>query len=383
MSTLPSQSGFASPSARVARIGMLDPLRGLAAFSVMWYHFTQNNKMLAGGDAVSNILLASGSKGWLGVEVFFVISGFVLPYAMWRGRYRLHNYGRFFIKRLLRLEPPYVASLLLTVGLLLVSRIVPGTSGGVFLFDWQRFILHFGYLNAMFGYEWYNPVYWTLAIEFQFYLLVAALFPLAVHNRLSLRLVLPFGLAVLAFLPVPDRFVFHYLSLFALGLATAQRHVGAVSATAYIALLVPLTGVAFLTLTTLQASVGLTTALLIAAFGKVSEGSRAGRLFGWRPVMWLGSISYSVYLLHVPVGRRVVNAGSLLGVGPGIAFGILALAVACSLGASHVFYRLVERPSQRWSSDIKYESHESGQGAVGGLKELRRLMRCFIKSIRW
>ena len=198
-----ARSGFASPSSKSGRLPVLDPLRGLAAFAVMWFHLTNGNAMLREADPAESLLRASGTHLYLGVEVFFVISGFVLPYAMWRGRYRLRDYGRFLMKRLLRLEPPYLTTLAITVGLLIAGQFAPGFKGEPFMLEWKHLLLHFGYLNALFGFGWYNPVFWTLAIEFQFYLLIALLFPLVKHHSVYVRASVPLALAMLALLPVP------------------------------------------------------------------------------------------------------------------------------------------------------------------------------------
>src|SRR3954470_23823868 len=76
------------------RIPVLDPLRGIAALAVTWFHFTNGRP----GYLPSGLLKSSGSFGWLGVEVFFVISGFVIPYALWGAGYRIERLGRFMLK---------------------------------------------------------------------------------------------------------------------------------------------------------------------------------------------------------------------------------------------------------------------------------------------
>ena len=70
-----SESGlgnFAFPP----RLPTLDALRGVASLAVMWFHFTLQPYL--SNDAIRR----SGKYGWLGVEVFFVVSGFVIPYTM-------------------------------------------------------------------------------------------------------------------------------------------------------------------------------------------------------------------------------------------------------------------------------------------------------------
>lgn len=358
-----AQSGLAAPPASAPRILVLDPLRGLASAAVMWFHFTNGRWLGEDGGASGAFLQASGSKGWLGVEVFFVISGFVLPYAMWRGRYRLRSYGRFLAKRLLRLEPPYLVTLALVIGLWLIGPLVPGFRGEPFVFDWAQFLSHFGYLNAFTGYAWYNPVFWTLAIEFQFYLLIALIFPLTVHDRLGVRAAVPLVLGALVFLPVPKSLVFHYLPLFALGIATVQRRIGLLPAGLYAALFVVLAAMTAMGLGRLEAMVGVATALVIATTGSAEPESRVGRVLQWRPLVWLGAVSYSLYLVHVPIGGRVVNLLQRFADGAVGQIAVLAAAVIVSLVATYVLYLLVERPAQRWSSRLRYTKRLSPEAA--------------------
>ena len=93
------------------RIPFVDALRGTAAFAVMWHHFTCGS-----GFVQTSLLRWSGAYGWLGVHLFFVISGFVLPVSLDRRRYRLRQFGVELLRRLIRLEPPYLASLAVAVG---------------------------------------------------------------------------------------------------------------------------------------------------------------------------------------------------------------------------------------------------------------------------
>src|ERR1700751_2787177 len=85
------------------RLETVDQLGGLAALAVGWYHFTNVRSFLPEG-----WLKQSGSFGWLGVEVFFVISGFILPWALYGADYRLSHFPRFLAKQILRLAPPYL-----------------------------------------------------------------------------------------------------------------------------------------------------------------------------------------------------------------------------------------------------------------------------------
>lgn len=95
------------------RHSALDILRGVAALSVSWYHFTNGNSAFL----PDGTLKTSGEYGWLGVEVFFVISGFIIPFTLARSGYRLADYGTFLVKRVVRLDPPYLVAIALIIAL--------------------------------------------------------------------------------------------------------------------------------------------------------------------------------------------------------------------------------------------------------------------------
>ncbi len=57
----------------------------------------------------------SGKYGYLGVDIFFVISGFVIPWSLYRTRYAIRDYPRFLLKRNVRLYPPYLASIAISI----------------------------------------------------------------------------------------------------------------------------------------------------------------------------------------------------------------------------------------------------------------------------
>ncbi|MEO5903218.1 MAG: acyltransferase family protein [Gemmatimonadaceae bacterium] len=133
------------------------------------------------------------------MEVFFVVSGFIIPYSLYRGGYRLRlHWRRFVTKRILRLDPPYLATIVLVIVLTYASAAVPGFKGAQPHFTAKQLLLHLGYLNAFTGGDWVNPVFWTLAIEVQFYLMISAIFPLLVHRNTWVRIAAMGSLAGLA-----------------------------------------------------------------------------------------------------------------------------------------------------------------------------------------
>ncbi|MBV9927064.1 MAG: acyltransferase [Acidobacteria bacterium] len=339
------------------RIPTPDSLRGLAAAAVAWFHFTNGNPALLPDDS---LLRLSGRYGWLGVEVFFVISGFVVPFALARAGYAVPGFGRFLLKRFARLDPPYLASIAFVLLAIYITALFPDFQGQRFEFSWATLLPHLGYANAYFGRPWLNPVYWTLAVESQYYLIIGLVFPLVSGGRRAFYAVLAAG-GLAAFLVRNPAFVFEYLPLFALGALTFRLRVCGESPRVFLCTAAALAVATSLSLGWPEAAAGLGAALAIA-FVRLDS----------RPARFFGAISYSLYLLHVPVGSRVVNLFATFAPGLPLRCAAPFAALAASVCAAYVFNRLVERPAQRWSSSMKYPGPARAQQPPPAFVETRR-----------
>jgi peptidoglycan/LPS O-acetylase OafA/YrhL len=326
------------------RIAVLDFLRGIASLGVVFFHFF--NVLNPG------FLTSISYYGQLGVQVFFVISGFIIPYSLYRGGYTLRYYGTFVLKRVVRLDPPYIVTVVVIMVLGVLSWYFPFQQGPVFEVSLPQVLLHFAYINVFFGYAWLSDVFWTLAIEFQYYLLIGLVFPLVFSRRLSIRLATFVALGVLSFVIHPPAYIFYYIFLFFMGIWTCQFKLGLIGKKEYALLLA---------LSTVMAILTAGFAATIAAFGAV-----CAILFldmSYAIFRFLGSISYSLYLIHSPIGRRALNV--LLRVTgaqstPGRLLVIL-IAMAFTILAAYLFYLLIERPAQRWSAAFRYRKHPKAE----------------------
>lgn len=156
------------------RFQSIQIMRGIAASMVVLYHFGYSNGNFLSAFPSFGSLFKYGD---LGVWMFFVISGFVTPYAMYSSSYRIDDGAwPFLLRRIVRLEPAYIVSLFLAFALAYAAVRTPGYSGPPEP-SLKDFMLQFVYLAPWFGVPWLDDVAWTLAIEFQFYLfmLLAAL----------------------------------------------------------------------------------------------------------------------------------------------------------------------------------------------------------------
>lgn len=326
------------------RVQILDPLRGLASLAVAWFHLSHE----MGFTRVGTSLYKSGAYSWIGVEVFFVISGFVIPFALETSRYRLKAYGRFLLRRIVRLDPPYLVSILLSLSLAAYYSKVTNTP---FAFSTPQILLHLGYLNVFFKYDWINPIFWTLAVEVQYYLLIGLAFPLLLNRHVFWGLIAPLCVALTFLLPF-DGYIFRYLPFFLLGIAAFQYRVRVLERWHFLLSVGALAMVAWISIGWQPTLAALFSAL---AIGFVRSAPR--------PFVAAGSISYSLYLIHGPIGYTVGSAMQrrLPGLPP---IGIVLLSLAVCILSAWVLYRLVELPSLRLSKRIRYRPRPDGVTAL-------------------
>lgn len=182
------------------RLYAIDGIRLVAALMVAVHHYAGTDRVNQPGNAVwgrpvSDIMptvFRFATYGWIGVEIFFVISGFVICMSCWGRTPR-----QFFVSRVIRLYPAYWFAIVLTTGVLVA---LPGV--------WERqplreILLNFTMLQSGSGVANVDGVYWTLWSELRFYLL----FLVVVATGLTYRKVVVFccvwgAVAMLA--PVAD-----------------------------------------------------------------------------------------------------------------------------------------------------------------------------------
>lgn len=316
------------------RLGTVDCLRGIAALAVVWYHCTAGSGVIRGG-----WLYRSGEYGFLGVDVFFVISGFIIPYSLYKAGYRVTDFARFLVKRIARLDPPYFADILLCLALSYAVTLAPGFRGEPPHYTLAQLAAHVAYVNSFVHLRWVNVVFWSLGIEFQYYLLIGLAFPLLVARGRGVRCGFPGLLLIASALVRDEALLFRYLPLFVAGILAFQSKVGLISTRGLLA------GLAATAIAGPIAALGVATALIVR-FVEIPS-SRVTRF---------GSISYSLYLLHVPIGGKIMNLGGRFAHSVPALATLAALAVGASVLAAAIFYRFVELPSQRLSSAIRYGS---------------------------
>ena len=316
------------------RIGVINALRGVAALAVAWGHFVAGQGKYLG---------ASGKYGYLGVDIFFVISGFVIPWSLYRARYVLRDYPRFLLKRNVRLYPPYLASIAIT---LLATNfiLVPLFHVPHMTITGRDLLLHFAYLNDLAHVPWVNVVYWTLAIEFQWYLLIGLLLPLLASARPLARFATTSLMMLAYFTFYWDRLVLHYLPVFLIGVFVFQYRARIIEMREMLGLIAVMVLATHRLSGWLVPAVAVPTGLLIAL-----------STFENRAMDRVGDVSYSLYLLHLPIGVSLIGLLAHWIPYSSYFLGVLdAIGVAASMWAAWLVYQLIEKPSQELSSSIRF-----------------------------
>ncbi|QWT18733.1 acyltransferase [Bacillus sp. NP157] len=341
------------------RLPFIDGLRALAVAGVVWYHL--DHRSLPGG--------------FSGVDVFLVVSGFVVSASVARTQGESQWIARFFARRVKRLFPALALCLLATATA--CSLWVPDAWLGEGNANTAR-MAFFGLSNWLIvarGDDYFSPIIdfnpyahtWSLGLEEQFYLLFPLVFAAWSRGRRGRGIACAISISTLGL----------SVAYAAIGGATFQEHFHWLPSRAWEFLagvvawqalqfaatqarsrphglcwdVLALIGVAAVLGSFLHArastfpfpgallAVGGTTAILIAL--SLREGGGAHALLGCRPLAAVGRMSYSLYLWHWPV---FVVFRWTLGLDT-IGFRVLAACIAVTLG--YLSYRLVEPVMER------------------------------------
>lgn len=345
--TVPSRAPSPAPS----RLRELDLLRFVAAATVMIYHMTGVPTGSWGQDA--RVLFHEISyltrEGMLAVELFFLISGFVILMSVW-GR----QVGDFAISRITRLFPAYWFAVTLALVIYLATGIHAGTTGTLGVA--RSYLPNLTMLQD----GWHVPkievLYWTLWTELHFYVLIAILVGVGITYArclifmsawlLASVFAVESGGAVVNALLIPG-----WAPFFVAGMAFYLIHrfgsnailwlivFGCYGLSTHFSVKRPepgfrWPGVDQWLIPILLAAIFLVMALV--ATGKL-------RWLDWRGFTVLGALTYPLYLVHETVSRPLITT-----LFPYYSkWNVLALAILTSLAAAYLVHKLVEEPGQR------------------------------------
>jgi peptidoglycan/LPS O-acetylase OafA/YrhL len=154
----------------------LDVLRGIAAFSVVLFHYTSQYSTLFKHSPDLHFYFGSGRHG---VELFFIISGFVILMSLENTKRGLD----FIVGRFSRLYPAYWVSIIITFLVVQISKL-PGIDVNIF-----EALFNLTMIQSFFNIPNMDDVYWTLKVELCFYLVMFTIYKLGQLKNISLIIV--------------------------------------------------------------------------------------------------------------------------------------------------------------------------------------------------
>jgi len=264
-------------------------------------------------------------------------------YALLKEDYKIKQFFRFLLKRSIRIDPSYYVTILLTLALFSILSHITGFNGERIPFVPGQFIAHLFYAVPFTHYQPYNHVFWTLFVEFQFYLIIGTLYFISSNNWYRVVFIAAFSLT--CFIPVPNSYymVTSYAPIFGAGMAmvTYFKNQKIINLTLPGALLLL---IAFKLGIVIAIVIFLT--MMVVLFFTLEI----------RFLKLLGDVSYSLYLTHPLV--LIVFSGLLKKANINqnqhqlISF---VAELASALLFSYIFYKAIEKPTTDLSKKIVYK----------------------------
>ncbi|NND96480.1 MAG: acyltransferase, partial [Pirellulaceae bacterium] len=325
------------------RISELDALRGIAAVAVVLFHYTTRYDDLFGH---SQSIPLSVPGGYFGVNLFFMLSGFVILMTL----ERTSDSWKFAWGRLSRLYPAYWAAALMTF--VVVSLFgLPGQEVTV-----VEALVNTTMIQGMLKVPHIDGAYWSLQAELIFYANMLLLYRAGAFRRPECITIAWVTVAVAvhvatsyaaSFYPIVGSVLgkfstlasLEFIPLFGFGLLCYQWHRDGQSTRLHkLALAICFGSICLMTSTyAAVVDVALASVLAMAVAGRL-------KVLASRPLVWLGAISYTLYLTHQNIGYVVIQKLESAGF-----HSIISIAVACavSVGLASALHYWIERPSMR------------------------------------
>lgn len=348
------------------RLLAIDGLRGLAALAVVLFHLSGNMNEIF-HQSLPGFVAAIFKYGYLGVPVFFVLSGFVIAHAVASRRVSLSYVGVFVVRRSIRLDPPYWAAIALAVAMLLIKQNILDEQ--VSLPSYADVFFHMFYLQDLLQIDpVLSSVFWTLCLEIQFYIF----FVLSIYfvgrakvehfHFLHTSFLLITGLLSLFIyvdiLPFSIKGTFFpYWHFFVSGVILQRALAKSPGYQIFIGCWLLLIFTAMLYHT--SKSYLLTELMMILFIYIMGLTNKLKTGLNFSPLQFLGVISYSLYLVHPEIGWKIISVLQTVTKDQQSLMTQIAIFFA-GLGGSiffaYIFYLIVEKTSLQFARRIKLKN---------------------------
>lgn len=323
-------------SEKKTKINSIILLRAIAAIGVCFVHI-----QLATGLNINPFFDYIVINGQQGVAVFFVISGFVLPYSLFKKNYRINDFFNFILKRSVRVDPPYWCCILV----LFIFVPLPLSD-----FDIKSVFLHVTYLVPFVkSAHWYSDIFWTLSIEFQFYIILGLLYPVLSRLHISLSILIILLLSALCIKYTVRGIIIGNVYQFAFGYIAFLAYTNLLNRRWFWIVFILFSIYIILAKSIIS---GVVPALTVTFLILYKRSTKVAIL------SFLGNISYSLYLIHIPASLITIRLLSPSLKNSGI------IAIAClsfSILIAYLFYVLIEQPALKLSKSINFHKDESAR----------------------
>lgn len=358
MSNSPELINTASPRKRIVE---LDAIRAISCLNLLLFHFTW---VYAHKYGFTSPLAYMFPYGKYGVQLFFMLSGFVNVMTLIGKR----STTDFLVARCIRIFPSYWFCILLNV---LLFSFIPFFGHGVNVAETAA---NLSTMPKLFGFENMEPVTWTLQVEMLFYTFLVLMTAFGGWKNTFRNLMIGTVGCLLAcgsihlfkttwpesgfggVLGVVEQlFILRNFPLFVMGMLLNEIHkqrgnewlnIGGILFAATVFHTVDLRG------HNPAATALLFTLLAFGAWGKIPP-------LRWRPLVYISSISYTLYLFHNNIGSCCINQLQIFGFGPHVSI-VIATGLMIALGAATTMW--FETPITKYLRN-RYKDFKAGRSA--------------------
>jgi peptidoglycan/LPS O-acetylase OafA/YrhL len=355
----------------LSKIHFLTGYRGVAAVWIILFHLSTYFE-----SRIPSPIYTIINKGYIAVDLFFILSGYVIGLNYYQAVQERSGIITFFIKRFARIYPLHIFMLFAYVSIpavyFLTGRIYPDTFvNNISTFLFNIFLIHNWGLSTSLS---WNVPSWSISSETAAYLI----FPFLINKICRIR---DCGLILFAFFLIPAILQFIYIVFGYSNIGEGITHVGTIRCLAEFTMGILLFSLKRLTnsgklVSYLLLAVGLSMFLIIMItdalpilvplsfsallYGTLITNNPIAKTFSLRPFVLLGDISYSMYLVHYFV-REWMKILFLNNSNYAPLWWILLYLIVV-LGVSYILYRFLEIPARKLLSKTLLPRYELSTG---------------------